>query len=227
MKNNSKLLNKELNKRDIEIVKMILSGESLVDIASKYGVTKQRIHQISNRCKLKAREIQFDVNKQMTNAIYGTLVERKMSPKIIKNKLGLTDQHVRRFLKYGVDMRVYSVGAYMKECDKFIYDHYMEGYLAHEIVDMFKKKYDVTKRIGDIYVSVKRYIKSDRLPKRVSRRHIKSKELDDAIIKVYNPNKTDTMITKELNGMGVKNVNGGKLCVASISYRIDKKLKLR
>ena len=118
MKNNSKLLNKELNKRDTEIVKMILSGESLVDIASKYGVTRQRIHQISNRCKLKAREIQFDVNKQMTNAIYGTLVERKMSPKIIKNKLGLTDQHVRRFLKYGVDMRVYSVGAYMKECDK-------------------------------------------------------------------------------------------------------------
>lgn len=227
MKNNSRLLDKKLNKRHTDIVKMILNGDSLVKIAKKYGVTRQRIQQISARYKLKSPKAKFEINNKITNAVFGSLVENGIDPAIIRSKLAVSYAQVSEFLRYGVDLRVKGSGAYMKDCDKFCYDLYMQGNLAHEIVNMYKEKYDVTKNVGDIYIKVKRHIKSDRLPKRESKRTIYSKKLDEEITKLFKRNRTDEKITNQLIKKGFKNVNGGELNTPTITWRIDKKLKLR
>jgi transposase len=219
-------LNKELNERDSKIVKMLLSGENCVEIAKKFGVSSQRIHQISKIYNVEIIKTRRELKTKVSKLIFTPLIE-SMDVMVIREKLGLTSSNVQCLnVNDGVDMRIYG-GEYQKKGDKACYDLYMEGYKASEVVNMLKDKYGYISKIPIVYKIVRRYSKLDRIPNRLSKKTIASNNLDKEITKLFKRGKDDKDILSILIRNGFKNVDGGELKLPVIVWRIENKLKLR
>lgn len=219
-------LNKELNERDSKIVKMLLSGENCVEIAKKFGVSSQRIHQISKIYNVEIIKTRRELKTKVSKLIFTPLIE-SMDVMVIREKLELTSNYVQRLnVNDGVDMRIYG-GEYQKKGDKACYDLYMEGYKASEVVSMLKDKYGYISKIHIVYKIVRRYSKLDRIPNRLSKKTIASNNLDKEITKLFKTGKDDKEILSILIRNGFRNVDGGELKLPVIVWRIENKLKLR
>lgn len=215
---------KELYERDTQILKLIMGGECYTSIAKKYGITQQRVNQISTKYNLKPVDIRREIRKSANKTIFEQIINNANSKKEIRDKIGLTNTDVFRLKRNGVDLGLKDD---REKRYQRCYELYMEGHHVYEILEILKNESTAFNELNPslVYKGVKCYAKTDRLPKRVSNKVKYSNRINEEITRLFGEGHCDKRITKILLDNGFKNADGGELRLPVITWRM-KKLKL-